>query len=1197
MKHSAGSSSTHFAWKRWIVRVLAGLAIVLGLAVASAPWTVPAYLRHAIPQWIGQALGRHADVGTITFNPIRLHLRIDDLRIAQAGGRGSALALSRLDARLAWSTLWTGVPRLDTLGITRPTLRVTRDPSGRLDIDDILTRLSRAPKRPGAPPPRFVLRDLGVENGAIVLDDRATGVATTLNGLTLRLPLLSAGDAQGGVIHATASARLDGAPVTVRADGPVLGSRSALRVSVGVTDLPLAGMAAYAPSTLALRLAAAKASANVVLSITPSTPQDLDASGDVVLRQAELQGRDGTALGGWSALAVRIAHLRPFARVVDIASVQVDGLHAKLRRIGGGIAGLQIASASASASASRPRSTTPSPTPPWTVHVEAMTLRASTLGWQDATLPGAPTWTVTAPLLRAGPLRWPQTEPVPFDARIEGPQGLKISAAGSAGRAGVQARVTMAHFDPRVAHPYLDASGLPTPSGTIGLDATIRLAAGAPIVDVHHARWDDFSVGANASSPLRAASIALDETRVDVASRTVAVGDLTISRPVASLARDSAGSWSWEQLLPASRGAGTHPKSAQEGSAWRIDLAQAHVEGGQAYLADTRPARPVVLAVTGLNATVRGAKWPQAGPARLVLDASVSDQLQPATDAGAAPPGQGQLHFDGTVQAQPLRILGTVGAQDLPAQLAEHYIPPRINAQVLRALAGAKGQVDFSLAPAGPTLRFQGDASIRRFLAYSLAPREPLLGWGALQLDGMKFAMSPGAPSPFSLDIGKVAVHDFYARVLLDEHAKLNLTSVFAQRGSAAAPATKPPQGPAPRITIGGIVLDNGRVSYTDHFVRPNYATDLTAVSGTIGAVASDRVAAATVDLHAVAQGSASVSLQGDANPLHSPPVLDLHGIMNDLQLAPLSPYSGRYAGYNIQRGLLSMNVHYKVTPTGVLNADNRLTLKQLTFGDPVASPDATKLPVLLAVDLLKDQDGNINVDIPVSGSLNDPQFSLGSLISDAIGHVLLRAITAPFSLLGHLFGGGGAPPHVDHIAFAPGSAALAAADTAKLDAVARIMQAKPNLILTITGEASPTVEHDAYAGAVVERRMVALWKQSLPRAERLASTSAKSVPDADRARVLAALYHATPLPGKARNLLGMETTPPTATMRAMLLADVPAGEDRMLALAMRRAETLRDALAQRGVPPARQFIGAPRLESSPAAGWTPEAVLSLSLP
>ena len=153
-------------------------------------------------------------------------------------------------------------------------------------------------------------------------------------------------------------------------------------------------------------------------------------------------------------------------------------------------------------------------------------------------------------------------------------------------------------------------------------------------------------------------------------------------------------------------------------------------------------------------------------------------------------------------------------------------------------------------------------------------------------------------------------------------------------------------------------LLNNGRIDFSDRFVRPNYSANLTELNGALGAFRSGTREMATLELRGRAAGTALLDIRGSLNPTADPLALDIQAKATDLELAPLSPYAGKYAGYAIERGKLSMEVAYKISPDGKLDARNQVILNQLTFGDKVDSPDATKLPVLLAVALLRDRNG-----------------------------------------------------------------------------------------------------------------------------------------------------------------------------------------------------------------------------------------------
>jgi hypothetical protein len=147
------------------------------------------------------------------------------------------------------------------------------------------------------------------------------------------------------------------------------------------------------------------------------------------------------------------------------------------------------------------------------------------------------------------------------------------------------------------------------------------------------------------------------------------------------------------------------------------------------------------------------------------------------------------------------------------------------------------------------------------------------------------------------------------------------------------------------------------------------------------------------------------------------PLALDVGAKASELELAPLSPYAGKYAGYAIERGKLSMDLHYSVQPDGRLEATNHVVLNQLAFGDRIESPSATKLPVRLAVALLSDRHGVIDVNLPISGSINDPNFSIGGVIWQAIANLIVKIVTSPFAL----FSGGGGED-LSTINFQPGT-------------------------------------------------------------------------------------------------------------------------------------------------------------------------------
>ena len=343
----------------------------------------------------------------------------------------------------------------------------------------------------------------------------------------------------------------------------------------------------------------------------------------------------------------------------------------------------------------------------------------------------------------------------------------------------------------------------------------------------------------------------------------------------------------------------------------------------------------------------------------------------------------------------------------------------------------------------------------------------------------------------------------------------------------------------------------------------------------------------ADLELRGRVEGTASLEIVGQLNPLAQPLALDVQGHMRDLELPPLSPYTVKYAGHGIERGKLSMDVSYKVQPNGQLTASNKLVLNQLVFGNPVEGAPAS-LPVRLAVALLADRNGVIDMELPINGSLNDPEFRLGPVIFKILGNLIMKALTSPFSLLASALGGS---DELGQVEFAPGSAALDASARQRLDKVARALQDRPALQMTVVGQASSDAEHSAWKRERLQDMLLAQKRRATLRAGQ--PVDAAMVVSADEhPALLKELYRRADM-AKPRNVVGMAKELPQTEMEALLLASIKVPDDAMRELALARGVAVRDYLAQQPLPLERLFLGAAKTVPSVPA-WTPHAELTL---
>ncbi|WP_010117856.1 DUF748 domain-containing protein, partial [Burkholderia oklahomensis] len=398
--------------------------------------------------------------------------------------------------------------------------------------------------------------------------------------------------------------------------------------------------------------------------------------------------------------------------------------------------------------------------------------------------------------------------------------------------------------------------------------------------------------------------------------------------------------------------------------------------------------------------------------------------------------------------------------------------------------------------------------------------------------------------------------------------------STSVASGAAVVRAAAPPRHPV-RLHFGQLLLQSGRVTYTDNFIKPNYTANLVAINGTVGAFGTDSTTPAPVDVGAKLAANGPITIKGTVNPLIEKPALDLTAAAHDIELTNLTPYSAKYAGYPITKGKLNVDLHYKLD-NDQLSANNHIFIDQLTFGDHVENDTATKLPVRLAIALLKNSRGEIDVNLPVSGSLSNPEFSVGGLIWRAVLNLIAKAVTSPFTLLAHAFGGDG--EELGYVEFDPGLAKLSDASEKKLDTISKMLAEKPAIRLDLIGRVDPVKDlpglRDAYVDRLVRLQKL---KDVVGQGESVDPMTVK-VDSAEYTKYLTKAYKAADFK-KPRNVIGLTKTLPDDDMKQALADHAPVDDSSLRALAQNRAQAVRQYLEGK-VDPSRMFIVAPKLDA-----------------
>ncbi|WP_150572257.1 DUF748 domain-containing protein [Pseudomonas fluorescens] len=684
-----------------------------------------------------------------------------------------------------------------------------------------------------------------------------------------------------------------------------------------------------------------------------------------------------------------------------------------------------------------------------------------------------------------------------------GPAGGRIDWKGTLGLAPISSQGTLKITDGNMKAfwPYVrDAVPLVLEEGVISLDThyTLNLSKQTELLlDNTQVRIAPFAIKAPDGRQLaRLASLEVSETSIDLAKQLVTVGKVRSSKLETWAALEQDGQLDWQKLF-ASQPAKATPKekaepaaaepTAQEKAAaapskpWQVLLKDVQARDYMIHLADRSQKEPVTLDVGPLNLDMQGYDSLNKSPFTLKLDTAVGKQ--------------GKLQASGQVNLAPVTAKLDVSTRDIDLRIAQAYISPFIQLELRSGMLASELKVDLqNTAPLAFTVT--GTATVNQLHTLDTIKDRDFVKWQQLDLNGLSYVHGD------ALTIDQVKLLQPYARFIINEDRTTNVDDLLIPQpaGATKSTAEKPvtPSNSKPLgIRIGKIDINDGSANFADLTLTPNFATAVQQLNGQVGTIDNRQPAPAKVDIKGKVDRYAPVTIKGALNPFNPMASLDIATSFKRVELTTLTPYSGKFAGFRIRKGRLNLDVHYLIT-NGQLKAENKLVIEQLQLGEKVDSPDAVDLPIRLAVALLKDTDGTISIELPVTGDLNNPQFSVMPIVWQTLRNLVLRAAQAPFKFIGGLVSGGSSQD-LGTVAFSAGSSDLSGDAQAALDKLATALNERPELRLEIEGTSAQTSDGPLIAEQRLEREYQSIWYKILQRrGDKVPANASMLVVDAD---------------------------------------------------------------------------------------------------
>ncbi len=1030
-------------------------------------------------------------------NPFAPSVTVRGFVMQERSGAAAFVTFDELYINAGWSSIFRLAPVVDEARLIKPAARVIRESEGTYNFQDLVDGFMARPKN-DEPPPKFAAFNLQLVDGRIDVDDRAKGEKHEVTDLRIGIPFISSLPSHVDVTVAPEfSARINGAPVGVKGETLPFQDTQVTTLNVELEKFDLTRLVDYLPFELRGQVKSALLDTRLVVAFEQrgDAPR-IKVRGSASVSQFNIHDPEDRPLVACQRIAVEINEVDVLAPDVDLKSVVIEQPDVHIRRDKSGTINLErvgIVAAEGDQKQRAARTKTGKAAVP--LKFGSFVVQSGKVRFSDERT--APTYEAAVEDLGIEARDFDNTvkdkrNEIAIHARSRAGESFKLDVATTADPRGAEGRLDVVGLRLKNFQPYVtQASNLEVEDGRFAIGFAFRWASDLAY-EKHELTVSDLALAlqgfrarlSGEKQPLfRVASIEVKGAGARLKERTANLGSIRVREAAIHLRREKDGKLNLGRIVrdgavdtapPAVNSVAT--PAATPATPWRIDLGALSLDRSSVALEDLAVGAPVLkLAIAPLEVEVRNLSTARGQQGQVDLRATIEKR--------------GTFAASGPLSLEPLSGSFRVEARTIDFALVQRYIDDQVNLAVTSGAVSAKGTAAFARETDGAMkASYKGDVSVTDFASVDKPTKADLVKWKSLSVGAVDFDLQP-----LKVALGDIALTDFYGRIVLSADARLNLQDLMSTPGTtqaskppagkpaapapesksptvqptaapASAPAAAPAAAPLP-IRLGPMKLQGGAIDFSDFFIKPNYSAKLSDIQGTLTEMAPDK--ASEIALHAKAERSAEIEVHGRASPLAPTLFLDIEGMAKGIELPPMSTYSVKYVGHKIEQGKLSLNVKYRVEK-GKLAAENNIILDQLTFGEKVDSPDATTLPVQAAVGILKDRNGVINVKVPISGSLDDPNFSITQAVTQAFGNLITKAVTAPFSVLGAVVGGG---EELSYVEFAPGSATLDADGIAKLETLTKLLNERPNLRLDIVGRVDPAadrvaVEHAPSGGA-----------------------------------------------------------------------------------------------------------------------------------
>lgn len=1155
-----------FRWRKCIAIFL----LLFSLLILAGFFLAPRFIKSFLEKKASEFLHRPVTVERVRVNPCTLSFTLNGLSISEPQEKSLFFSFRELQADLDILSFFRIRPIIKRVRCEDPYIHIVRLDEYKYNFSDLLV-----PKDPDAKPLRFFVGNISLKNGKVLFEDLPKRVRHELTSLQLSLPFISNFPRviETSIVPSF-SCLVNGSPFVMEGKTKPFADSLETSLDFNLTKIDIARYCTYLP--FPLRVVIDSGFLGIEGSISyfqrKKEPSTLLIKGSLEMKDLALSSRSKERLFSMSALDITLDGYDPFSKILKIHDIHCIAPELFLRKNKEGT--LEMTALFVSEKKAVPREKKESLPSSFFWEMTALKLEQGKIHFFDDSLSQPFALSLKDFLISAKDLSNMKGEEgtVSISSSSDSGERLKLSGAIAFSPFFSQGDLLLEGASLTKYLPYYAEKILfEVHGGSLSLSSQYLLEqkANSPF----HCAFSDASLTLSSLECAKAGDsrflslplVQASKAAIDLSAKECSIGAISIAKGVFDCTRGKNGTLTFLPLFPVKESVGDSPSSfstKEKGSGWSSVIHALRADNLTLQMRDTMPEDPVQIFLDQVTLSASHILFGR--------DEKVPFSLSFLLNRESPCSLNGSLHLN------PFSFFGTLNAKNVQVTPFQSYFSEKLDLLVTKGDLSTKGEISFRKGSGQtPFFSFTGDAVVKDFSSVEKGYGEQFLSWKTFAL-----TMISAGTGKDPLSVEEVMVENLYAGIIVHPDKTINLKNIVKSSSPSSsvekAPdkAKKPIEDDSGKFLIKKILFKGGKIILLDKSVEPGYGVSMDKFNGSITGITTLAQKPAQVDIEAKIEGQSPLVIAGEFKP--SPFYLDLTMNVDGFDMTPASPYTQRYVGYVTRKGLLSLDLNYRIDRRK-LDSKNSIRLDQFTLGDKIESPLAVKIPVKFAVALLRDPSGKISLDLPVSGSLDDPKFRVGPIIVKVLLNLLAKAVASPFALIGALFGGG---EELSYLSFDYGSYNLSEDGRKKLDVLVKALKERPSLSLEMQGRADPEKDSESLKDLFFLRKIKSeKLKILVQQGETVPLVDEILISEDEYPQYLLRAYQNANF-SKPRTILGVLKPLPDSEMEELIRTHTLVTQDDLRFLAIERTIKTKEYLLQSGIEQERLFLLDPKILS-----------------